>query len=62
MMAHNMWTKLGSSDSDFNFTFKTPTTDALLDLLPPSEIVTFKVPSTCYTPTLQKGQQSLNDL
>ncbi len=43
MMAHTMWTKLGSSKYDYNFTFATPSTAAMYDLMPLDERSTLKV-------------------
>ena len=43
MMAHKMWSKLGASTHDYNFTFQTPTTDALYELLPVEERSLIKV-------------------
>ena len=41
-MAHAMWSKLGSSSYDYNFTFLTPTTTALFDMLPKEEKLLLK--------------------
>lgn len=43
MMAHEMWTKLGSSKYDYNFTFATPSTASLYDLMTREEQRTLKV-------------------
>ena len=45
MMAHEMWTKLGSSKYDYNFVFATPSTVAMYDLMPEEERINLKVSS-----------------
>jgi len=46
MMAHCMWSKLGSSEYDYNFTFLTPSTAALYNMMSKEERTILKVPST----------------
>ena len=43
MMAHTMWTKLGSSKYDYNFTFATPSTADMYKLMPAEERAVLKV-------------------
>jgi hypothetical protein len=43
MMAHDMWSKLGSSEYDYDFTFLTPSTAAMYDMLPKEEKTILKV-------------------
>lgn len=45
MMGHKIWTQLGIEDVDYNFTFKTPSTEALLRMLPDQERTLIKVSS-----------------
>ena len=63
MMAHQMWSKLGASSHDYNFTFQTPTTDALYELLPVEERLLIKV-GTSASPHSWKaaGDMSVNFL
>jgi len=48
MMAHDMWSKLGSSEYDYNFTFLTPSTAAMYNMLPKEEKSILKVPHPIY--------------
>lgn len=43
MMAHDMWTKLGSSKYDYNLTFTTSSTAAMYDYMPREEQEVLKV-------------------
>lgn len=43
MMAHDMWSKLGSSKFDYNFVFATPSTATMYELMPVEERSILKV-------------------
>lgn len=51
VMAHKFWTQLGSSKHDYNFTFATPTTNKLFDMMPSIETNFLKVGQFPHFPT-----------
>jgi hypothetical protein len=50
MMAHDIWSKMGSSNFDFDPIFLTPSTAAMFNMLPREEVSLLKVPPTSHPP------------